>query len=493
MGNDDRVRPEALSSAVERHSDRPARAEASERAMPAVPRWMPFLLVLGLLGMAARQGFRRIGDPDSWWHLRLGNDVWHNWTNIADPPGWTPFATQHWLATEWLPEVVAGRAEHIFGLPGVVWLFCAALVATVAVLYLVCRSEADTLVSAIATLAAFLGMSATLTPRPQMVSFILLLVVTRAWLRTTRDLRPRWWLIPLSWLWACSHGFWVAGITVGAVVVAGLLLDHRIWGVSARKLLAIPALSVLAAAFTPAGPALLLTPFRVGVITKFITEWGPPSIHDLSPAATAVMIGVVALRWARGRQTEWTRVGLLLTATCWALVSARTVTLAAAMTAPLLAAALQSMLPRSRLRIGRGEVGGLAAAAGAVLGAVAFLLPGSVGTPAAVPSGLNRTLDHLPAHTVIFNDSRLGGWLLWAHPSLEPVIDGRSETFTAAHFEGYIGTSQVRAGWERFLQSTDSSYALVEDHSPLATALSERLHWRPMGTDDGYVLLAAPS
>ena len=72
------------------------------------------------------------------------------------------------------------------------------------------------------------------------------------------------------------------------------------------------------------------------------------------------------------------------------------------------------------------------------------------------------------------------------------VAFGRSEAFTVAHFEGYIATSQVRAGWERFLQTTDSNYALVEDQSPLATALDERLHWRSLGTDDGYVLLAAP-
>jgi hypothetical protein len=101
-------------------------------------------------------------------------------------------------------------------------------------------------------------------------------------------------------------------------------------------------------------------------------------------------------------------------------------------------------------------------------------------------------LDAIPAHTVIFNDSVLGGWLLWRHPTLEPVIDGRAEAFPKAQFEGYIQTSQVRGGWQRFLQTTSSRYALVEDHSPLATALGERLHWRLVGRDARYVLLAAP-
>ena len=460
-------------------------------ARPVVLRWMPFLLVLGLMGMAARQGFRPIGDPDTWWHLRLGDDIWRTW-NFTNPAPWTRFATQHWVTTQWMPEVVASRFEHLFGLPGVVWLLCAGLVLITAALYLVCRREADVLAAAIATVVAFLGMSATLTPRPQLVSFILLLVVTSTWLRTAKDLRPRWWLIPVSWLWASSHGMWFSGIAVGAVVVVGLILDRRIHGRIALKMLAIPVSSLLLAAMTPAGPQLLLSPFAVGGITQYITEWAPPSIHDLSPAATAVMIGVVALAWARGRRVAWTNIGLLLVATCWALLSARTVTLGAAMTAPLMAAALQSLLPDRGPGISRREVAALGGGVVACLAVVALLLPGSTGTPANVPNALNASLDRLPPHTVIFNDSVLGGWLLWRHPTLEPVIDGRAEAFPKAQFEGYIKTSQVGAGWQSFLETTNSTYALVEEDSPLATALDERLHWRSLGRDDGYVLLAAP-
>ena len=309
------------------------------QAQHLLPRWIPFLLVLGLLGMAARQGFRPIGDPDTWWHLRLGDDLWRTW-NFTDPAPWTRFATEHWVTTQWLPEVVASRFEHLFGLRGVVWLTSAGFVLIAAVLYLACRSEADVLAAAVATLVAFLGMSATLTPRPQLASFILLLIVTSTWLQTAKDLRPRWWLIPVSWLWACSHGMWFSGIVVGLVVVVGLFLDRRIRGAIALRLMAIPVASLVVAAVTPAGPGVLLAPFAVGGITKYITEWAIPSIHDPSPAATAVMIAIVALVWARGRQASWTHIGLLLVATCWALASARTVTLGAAMTAPLLALSL---------------------------------------------------------------------------------------------------------------------------------------------------------
>jgi hypothetical protein len=482
-------KPDPISSEQSPTSDG---ADERSTPRPLVPGWMPFTLVLGLVAMAARQGLRPIADPDTWWHLRLGDEIWHTW-NLTDPAPWTRFATEPWVTTQWLPEVVASRFAHLFGLAGVVWLVSAGLVAITAVLYLVCRREADVLGAAMATGMGLLGMSATLTPRPQLVSFLLLLIVTSAWLRTAKDLRPRWWLVPLSWLWACCHGMWFSGVIVGAVVVVGLVLDGRIRGRASLRMLSIPVSSLLVAAVTPTGPALLIAPFQVGGITEYITEWAPPSIHDLSPAVTAAMIAFVALVWTRGRRVSWTNISVLLVATCWALLSARTVTVGAAMTAPLLAAAIQSLLPEHAPAASRREKTALGVGVLACLAVVMLLLPGSVETPANVPNGLNAALDKVPPHTVIFNDSMLGGWLLWRHPRLEPVIDGRAEAFPKAHFEGYIKASQVRDGWQDFLETTSSTYALVELHSPLATALDERLHWRSLGRAGGYVLLAAPS
>ena len=467
-------------------------SEGPTPVRPLVPRWLSFTLVFALMGIAVgRSGIQPISDPDTWWHLRLGDDIWRTW-NFTDPAPWTRFATQHWVTTQWLPEVIASRFEHLFGLAGVVWLFCAGLVAIIAVLYLVCRHEADVFAAVMATFIAFLGMSATLTPRPQLVSFILLLIVTSAWLRTAKDLRLRWWLIPVSWLWASSHGMWFSGIAVGGAVAVGLILDHRIRGRMALKMLAIPVSSLLAAAMTPAGPRLLLAPFAVGGITQYITEWAPPTIRELAPATTAIMIALVTLTWVRARQVAWTPILVLLLATGWALLSARTVTLGAAMTAPLLAAALQSLLPDHRSSISRHEVAALVGGVVACMAAVTLVLPGSTGTPSKVPNGLNLALDRLPPHTVIFNDFVLGGWLLWRHPTLEPIIDGRAEAFPKAQFEGYIKTSQVNTGWENFLSTTNSTYALVGENSPLVAALDERLHWRTRGRDDGWVLLQAP-
>ena len=81
---------------------------------------------------------------------------------------------------------------------------------------------------------------------------------------------------------------------------------------------------------------------------------------------------------------------------------------------------------------------------------------------------------------------------MWRHPNLEPVLDGRAEAFPKSQFEGYIKTSQAGAGWQDFLEKTSPTFALVKEGSPLATALDERLQWRSLGRDDGYVLLTTP-
>ena len=97
--------------------------------------------------------------------------------------------------------------------PGVAWLYGVTLLAIVGLLYLVCRRRASPTVAAIVTGISVVGMSGTLAPRPQLVSFALILVVTDAWLRTTSDGKPRWWLIPLTWFGPAatecgSRGHW---------------------------------------------------------------------------------------------------------------------------------------------------------------------------------------------------------------------------------------------------------------------------------------------
>ena len=333
-----------------------------------------------------------------------------------------------------------------------------------------------------------------MTERPQAVSFVLLAITLGAWWRTAEDLKPRWWLIPLTWLWASSHGLWIVGLGLGVVIVASLAIDGRLDRRQAGRLLAIPALGLVVAAMTPVGPRLLLTPLTIGANGRdFVGEWQPTSIRDPYAMLTLVMLAIVLLSWIRSRAVPpWWQVALAGLSLVSTLAMSRTIAVGAVLAAPLLANALQDYVGKPvRAATRRAVLGWLAL----VLAAAVIAIPMSraiAGTPVGVPEGLRPQLSAIPAGTVILAEDDKTGWLLWAEPQLAPAIDIRTEIYSHSHLAAYVRTMAVEPGWQNFIRQTRSRYALVANRSPIATALSERLGWHALGTDSGYVLLAAP-
>lgn len=449
---------------------------------------VPYAALLVTGGALVRASLQPLSNADTWFHLRAGEEILHGW-HLADPQPWTPFENAAgWTLTQWLPEVVAASFNRAFGLSGVMWLLLLGTLSLTIGVYRGCRAGAAPLAAALVTALTIIAMGPTLSPRPQLVSFVLLAVFTNTWLRTMEDLRPRWWLVPLTWVWACSHGMWFTGVLLGFGVVAGLALEPA-GRQHVRRLALVPLLGVVAAAVTPIGPRLLLSPLQVGGVTRFITEWEAPSFRDVSPLVAILMIGIVAVVWLRRGSMPWPQVVVLALATGWVLLSKRTVTLGAVMAAPILAAVVQSWLPHPVLRSSRRELALLLSGAAACLGVAALLLSLAPTRPGKVPVALDAQLGRLPAGSVVLDDSALGGWLEWRHPQLAPVIDGRFDAYTPAYIERYGVLMRVSGGWRSVVKDTGASVALVKQRSPLATALQGRLHWSVVGTDEGYVLL----
>ena len=452
---------------------------------------LPYLALLAAAAVLVRQSLRPLSNSDTWFHLRAGEEILRHW-NLANPQPWTPFEhPSGWTLTQWLPEVVATSADHVFGLSGVAWLWALGMLLLLVCVYLTCRARATPLPAALVAATSVVAMAPTLSARPQLISFILLSVFTFAWLRTAQDLKARWWLVPMSWVWACCHGMWVSGIIVGLAVCAGLALDPATRR-RAGRLALVPLMGAAVTALTPIGPRLLLSPFEVGKVTGYISEWGPPSFRDPAPMAAALMLAVVAISWMRRAEVAWPKLFVLAVAGGWLLLSGRTVTLAAIMTAPLLAEVLQSWLPHDRSRITRREQSVVALGLVVSLAVAALLLAVQPARAGGVPLGLDTTLTALPRGTVVLNDSGGGGWLDWRYPQVDPVMDGRIDAYEPAYIDRYLSALSVEQGWERFVTSTRATAALLPEHSPLATALQQRLNWTVTGNDAGFVLLVAP-
>ena len=438
-------------------------------------------------------GVRAISDPSPWLHLRIGQYLLAG-GRFGSPDPWAPFAARPYVPTEWLPAVVGYLTYEQFGLPGIAWLRCAGILAFLSALVWITRLVAHSAIAIVVSFAALLGAYQGLTERPQMLSLIFLALTLGAWWRTTSDLRARWWLVPLTWLWACSHGLWLIGIGLGVLMIVGLLLDRRINLRQSPRLLLVPLASLIAAALTPLGPKLLLAPFTVGNNARtFVGEWQSPTIRQPVTVITLTLIGMVVLAWIRSpRKPEWWQLSLLAASLMFCLVMSRTVAVAAVLVAPLLAQEVQRYVGIRHKPVTRcASLGWFALVLTASV--VAMPLAEAVAQhPVGVPDRLSSQLSNLPKGTVVVANGDITGWLLWTAPDLRPVQDLRIEIFSHARAQEFVETMQAGPRWRKFIDESHVTAALLLRGSPLATALQERAQWRETGSDAGYVLLRKP-
>lgn len=470
-------------------------SEHPRSIMDQVFRWLP----VGTIPIVGLVIFRRldkpISDPDTFWHLRLGTYLWDTW-NFVGPEPWSALADQPLVLHEWSPELLYVAAYRVTGWSGLSYLQAVGGLALLLTLYLCTRQFATPLVAALTATAAWVGASGSVALRPQVVSFILLAVVVTAWLKTFDDGRARWWLIPLTWAWACSHGMWFVGTGVGAAAVVGMVLDRRLTLRSSLRMVMIPVAGVLAAALTPVGPRLLASPGSIRDFTRFVSEWQTPSPFMPQSLVTLGIAGALILIWTKtAARPSWTDLLLFGAGMACTLVYARTIALGAIILGLLAARALAELTPTSTQRQleRRKEVAvlGVGIVLVCLLGPVTSTV--DVSEPAQVPTAFNAKLDALPADAVVFNDYQLGGWLLWEHPTLDPVLDGRADVYTVEHFENVIKAYGLAPGWEETLQDSGASAAVLKADAALPAAMESYLGWTRVASDEGYALLMPPT
>jgi hypothetical protein len=459
--------------------------------------WMPYVLLGGLLLGLVRLGSAPIANADTFFHLRYGHEFLHGWS-LRHPGHVSTLGHRDWVPTQWASQMLMAAMESAFGLAGVAWLTGVVVLSTAVAIFWVARKYADPLPAIVVTLLAVVALTGNLSGRPQVVSFLLILLTTHVWLRTAGDLRPRWWLVALTWVWAALHGMWPIGAVIGIVTVVGIALDNwprrRELRPELLRLLAVPVLSLLAAALTPVGPRLYSAVLLVGGRAKFHAEWAPTNFHEFQPAVVGALIVVTLLVWlfARGEERpDWVSVLLLLLAAGSCAYTLRTVPVAAVMIVPIVAAAVQTLVGRRRPAL-RGERTVVAATAVASVALLTALVPFTADRPASVPSWVNPALDRLPDGTTVQTTDVMGGYVLWRHPELNPVIDGYSDAYTTRHLQEQLDLVRLRRGWDTTLRRTHVQYALLPTRSDLAWALKRFQGWKVLHTSHDVVMLEAP-
>ncbi len=316
------------------------------------------MAVAVVLGLALVKGLSPFLEPDVWWHLHVGGVVRaHGDLTFRDHSA--SLAARPYVATQWLPEVIASAAYSVVGPGSVLWLRAAAIISLIVIVYAACRRYAARLPAALVAGLVLIGAGGGLNPRPQLVSFVLFAVTVHAWCGIAADRRPRWWLVPLFWLWACSHGLWVFGLAVSALMLLTITADPltRPSRPELTRLSALFGACLVAVAVTPLGPALLITPFQVaGNASMIADEWRATPLNNVFSWAAMLEILACASVWAlRPRGRAWWEVALLGFATVCTLWMWRLVPLGCIAGAPLLAGALQDLLGARRESFTSGE------------------------------------------------------------------------------------------------------------------------------------------
>ncbi len=386
--------------------------------------WLPAGAVVFLLALLVT--WRRIDDPDAFWHLKIGAlALQHGPFLPQDPLSWS-FQGKPWLGKDVLADLLlAGSALGGHAFAGLATFLAGILV-------LGATGFASSVAPPTWLLAAGLWLSAvevTATPRSRIFSTALLPVLLAA-IERARKSPEKHWILPglVAGLGLLLHRGGVVSLAILAVAVLAEGLEHQRW----RHPLVALALALGLALLHPDGPRVWATVLHVAgsdAYRQYISEFQPLSIQQAWDAfPMTVMLTLLALPVVipslqpRGNpDLRWRGVVLLITL----LVAGRS-----PRGMPLLAGAatwaLLPMLDRLLGLVRRSWLRGVLACAVGLLA-----VHGNATRPFGV--GINeRTVPVAAARFAggklgrrVANPLHMGGYLMFA--GIAPFIDGRND------------------------------------------------------------------
>ena len=460
---------------------------------PAMPLLVATVLYLVVLAVAANL----LNDPDTYWHLVVGDWILANGFPTGDPFSFT-FAGAPWIAKEWLAQIVFSLAHHLGGWTLVVVLSAAAIALAFALLTRFLMDELAPLPVLALTAVAFVLAAPHLVARPH----VLALPVMVAWVgglvrAVDRARQPPYMRLGLMVLWANLHGGFTLGIVLG--IAAGL--DAVVAATPADRLrlaarwIGFVLLTFVAASVTPYGPESMVVTYRIlsqSEALSVITEWRPADFSHLAGFEVVLLLaGGFALY--RGFVLPPVRILVILGLLHLALAAERNGELLGLIAPLFLAAPLARQFPAARA--GR-EPAAFRWRPAAIAAGLALLVPATVALAVAGDSAPNRRITPDAAVKAlkranpgpVLNDYDFGGFLVFS--DVPPFIDGRTElyggAFTARHFRAV--TLSDFSDFVRLLDEYGIAATLLSPTTP-AVALLDRLPgWQRLYADEVAVV-----
>jgi hypothetical protein len=513
-----------------------SRESSEEKTFPSWARWilpsaadMIFVAVLTALVFTALS-VRLLGDAGIGWHIRTGQLILETHTIPRVDPFSSSMAGRPWVAWEWLYDIVCGQLEHTAGLNGVTWLTALIIAAVFAWMFrLLVLRETNFFFALLLVLLALSASTVHFLARPHVLSWLLTLAwfwildsAERDSLQVDRGANRLWILPLLMVLWVNIHGGFVLGFVLLAVFWIGSLWtwlsakENRIEAVLARlaarrrtrDLLWVGLASFVASFANPYGWKLhqhVYAYLTNRFLMDHIDEFQSPNFHGAAPRCfLALMLIVVAVLLARGRQLRLSHAGLALFAIYSGLMASRSLPTSSILLA-MIVGPLVTRLGLFNEFAGRMKANerSLKVHVWPVLAiVVTFFIAangGRVGSdrlmdahfdPARMPV---KAVDYIVSHQVsgpILAPDSWGGYVIYRlYPRQQPVLDDRHDLYGSEFLKSYLRMIHVEAGWEDFLREHDPVCILLPRNSALANILLKTAPWKVVYTDAVSVIL----
>ncbi len=466
-----------------------------------------FVITLGVLLFSA---FLAKGpwDSDFYWHVATGELIANGQFPRTDPFSFT-WLGMPWTLHEWLGELILYGLVDGLGYMAAVLVYALVTPIAMAILaFALHRYGLRTTAVAIAVSMSALVVVAYATIRPQAVSWILFAVLIGGLIHLRVD-RKRWVLavVPLFIVWANLHGLWAVGLVVLVAYVGMTLVGMTPMSAGGKAwALAIVPLAALGALFTPAGPSLLLYPFRYidsgdwGMAN--ITEWQSPDFHDPAHIPFFVFMAGIAF-FGRWRVPWWMSI-LAFMGIAMTLLSLRNAPIAALIGAPALAVGLDNALadwrgtPRvrsARLAAQRRIIEIGVAAAIAVAGVIIFVPPDPAARVDAsiereLPvQGVEILLERVPEGRILA-EYGWGGYVIgqMSHLGALVGVDGRNDMYDDSILEMYGRVQDADPGWAATVDEWEVDALLFPPYRAITKGPAEDAGWCEVFRDENEVL-----
>ncbi len=467
----------------------------------------PIFLATLLAGLACVGAQVRFVDPDTWWHIRIGELILqtHHWPTSDIYSFTAPGAP--WIAYEWLGEVMIAFAAR-FGFTGLASLqFIWASALTVLIMYFAYLRSKNVRAAFVAAILILFILGAFFTLRPQVMGYIFMAALLIALERYKQKFsKSLWWLPVLFLLWVNTHGTFFLGLGIFGIYWLAGLFEFNQGGIYSEKwtpqqrlhLLEVMLLCFAVLPLTPYGTRLATYPFEMAFMQPLnvssIVEWQPMSFA--LPFGKIMMITALLLIVAQVFLRPNHRLDSILFVLAGAFAAfahIRFLLFFLLFLTPTIAELLSRWVPDYEPQKDKPVLNLIVTLC--VIGCVVFYVrdtPRLVGrfTESYPVKAMDYLRDH-PITAPMLNEYGWGGYMIYElYPKQRVFIDGRADFYEyAGVFSDYIDIMRIEPDAFRLLDRYDIQACLLQRKSTLATVLAQLPAWRVEYSDDIAVLL----